>query len=124
VATRYQSFLIDAQAGDLVVENGDLKMDTEQHSDIAHALGLRHGSSAVNPTAGNKVFTIRKLSNTVPEQAVEYCRAAIQPRIDDGTIAEIEITAETQLGWILAWEVGYRQKSAERTVLNLIAKDA
>jgi phage gp46-like protein len=123
MTTRYQSFLIDAQAQDFVVEDGDLVMDEDQHSDIAHALALQFGSSAVNPTAGNKVWTIRKLGNTVPVQAQEYCRAAIQPRVDDGTVTDVEVDAEVQHGWTLAWEIGYRTKGDERKTIDLVAKD-
>jgi len=123
MATRYQSFLIDAQAQDFVVEDGDLVMDEKQHSDIAHTLALQYGSSAVNPTAGNKVWTIRKLGNVVPVQAQEYCRAAIQPRIDDGTVTDVETDAEVQHGWVLAWGIGYRTIGDERKTIDLIAKD-
>ena len=124
MTTRNQSIYINPSTRDWEVEDGDLKMDTTQHSDIAFHLALEYGSSAVNPAAGNKIWTIRKLASNVPSQAEEYCRAAIQPRVDDGSVTNVEAAAETQHGWTLAWEVGYKVVGDEGRTLNLTAKDA
>lgn len=116
---RQQSPYIDPVLRDFVVENGDLVMDTTQQSDVLQSLGLEYGSSAVDPECGCKIYTIRKAMGIVPEQARKYLTEALQARIDDGRVSEIDVNAEFQGYNVLAWEVSYTDESNERIVLLL-----
>jgi phage gp46-like protein len=121
---RWQSPKINTKTHDFEFEDGDLVMDDTPHSDIAFALGTVRGSIPVNPDFGNKVFTIRKLTGVVPIQAEEYCREVIDKFRDEGVVKDIQIAAEVQGGWLLAWEVAYELDGDERRVVNLTAKEA
>jgi len=119
-----QSFYIDPDARDEVFENGTFTMDTTQATSVLYALALEHGSSAADSDAGNKVYTIKKAVNTVPQQGIEYCTAVLQSRIDDGMISDVTVDAELQGLYILAWEVSYRDTSANLYHVNLPVGDS
>jgi phage gp46-like protein len=123
ILDRIQGPYIDPLTKDEVYEDGDLKMDETQHSAVLHSLALKHGSSKVDPDAGNKVWNIKKAMRVVPEQARLYNQEVLQPRIDDGRIKDFEVDAEIQGQHVLAWEVGYVDASDERFVLKMANKD-
>jgi len=116
---RRQGLYIDPIIRDLVVENGDLKMDETQQSAVLLSLALEFGSSAANPTGGCKIYTIRKALGIVPELARQYVQEALQGRIDDGRIDDVEVAAEFMGPTILAWEVSYTDKTSEHVVISL-----
>lgn len=123
MTTRIQSPYFDAARRDLVYEDGDLKADSTQMSDLAIVLGTKHGTATADPSYGNKVWTITKLGNVVPEQARQYCRETVQGRIDSGRISDVQVDAEVQGGWLLAWEVGIVFGPDEVIPLTLLAED-
>lgn len=121
--TRIQSPYFDAHRRDLVYEDGDLKADETQMSDLAILLGTKHGSATADPSYGNKVWTIEKVGTVIPEQARQYVREALQGRIDSGRLNDVEVDAEVQGTWVLAWEVGLVFGPDEVVPLTLPAED-
>lgn len=116
---RRQGPYIDPVTRDFVVTDGQLVMDETQQSAVLLSLALEYGSSAANPTGGCKIYTIRKALGIVPELARQYVQEALQGRIDDGRITDVDVAAEFQGGRVLAWEVSYVDASNERVVIAL-----
>lgn len=122
---RIQSPLIDASAGDLVYEDGDIATDDTIMSSAVHQLAMSYGSSPANPTGGCKIHGIKKLLSVVPEQAKQYAREAVQEWINEGRMTDVTVDANRGgPRGSLYWEIGFTDSSNERIPIILPVGDA
>ncbi len=117
---------LDPSTHDYTVTAGGPVEDTTHTSTVVLLLSLHHGSCAVAPELGNKIWTqLGKLGDGAARKAEQYAVEALRPLTRARLISDVRASAAVSDGGRLGLEVSYTDQNGKPRTLSLpIARGA
>lgn len=103
--------------GELELVDGDVRLDDTPRSDVLLALRTPYGRCPLDPTFGDRTYTIQKITRSTQRLAETFTAQALEHLVQTKRIRDLDVRC-TLVGRALVRRVSYRV-GAEREAVEL-----